>query len=68
MSNLPLFAQPPIENNFNPDADVVLFNGDANIFTRMIPDRAVQLVVTPPPYNLGKAYENRTGIESYLEQ
>ena len=37
-------------------------------FLRRIPDASVQLVVTSPPYNLGKAYEKRSSLEAYLQQ
>jgi adenine-specific DNA-methyltransferase len=33
-----------------------------------VPDEALQLVVTSPPYNLGKEYERRLDLDSYLEQ
>ena len=37
-------------------------------FLRRIPDASVQLVVTSPPYNLGKAYEKRSSLDAYLRQ
>lgn len=33
-----------------------------------IPDNSIQLIITSPPYNLGKDYESRVEIERYLEQ
>ena len=42
-------------------------NTDALSFMRDLPDQSVKLVITSPPYNLGKAYEARTGIEKYLD-
>jgi adenine-specific DNA-methyltransferase len=33
-----------------------------------IPDASVQLVVTSPPYNIGKPYERRMHLEEYLAQ
>jgi adenine-specific DNA-methyltransferase len=33
-----------------------------------MPSASVQLVVTSPPYNIGKAYERRNPIEAYLMQ
>ena len=33
-----------------------------------IPDGFVKLVVTSPPYNLGKPYENKLDIQEYLDQ
>lgn len=35
-------------------------------FLRRLRDASVQLVVTSPPYNLGKPYELRHGMEAYL--
>jgi adenine-specific DNA-methyltransferase len=53
---------------FNEHADIVYFNGDVNDLLVNIPTEFVQLVVTSPPYNLGKEYEEKIDIESYLKQ
>jgi adenine-specific DNA-methyltransferase len=37
-------------------------------FMASMPSASVQLVVTSPPYNIGKAYERRNPIEAYLMQ
>jgi len=66
--SLPLFQSPkPIDTHFKPDASIVLFNGDVNELLKEIPDNSIQLIITSPPYNLGKDYENRTAIEKYLD-
>jgi adenine-specific DNA-methyltransferase len=31
-----------------------------------LPDESVNLIITSPPYNIGKSYEKRTGLETYL--
>ncbi|OGO42262.1 MAG: DNA methyltransferase [Chloroflexi bacterium RBG_16_57_9] len=68
MKNLPLFAGPKhIESSFRPDADLVLYQGDVSDFVATIPDNSISLIITSPPYNLGKDYENRVSIEKYLE-
>ncbi|MBL7164531.1 MAG: site-specific DNA-methyltransferase [Anaerolineales bacterium] len=70
VSNLPLFDStkaPDIKNDFNPDASVVLFEGDVNDLLAAIPDKSIKLIITSPPYNLGKEYENRVGVEKYLD-
>lgn len=36
-------------------------------FMRRLPDESMSLIVTSPPYNLGKAYEKRTSEEQYIE-
>ncbi|MCY4262989.1 MAG: site-specific DNA-methyltransferase, partial [Candidatus Dadabacteria bacterium] len=37
-------------------------------FLRNIPDNTFKLIVTSPPYNLGKEYETRKSINDYLFQ
>lgn len=68
MTNLSLFQHPEqIEEHFHPDARIVLYQGDVNDFLAEIPKQTVSLIITSPPYNLGKNYENRVSITSYLE-
>lgn len=55
-----------ISEGFELEADVVLYTGDALDFLRQMPDSSVDLVVSSPPYNIGKAYEKRAAIEDYL--
>lgn len=57
-----------ISSFIDPEADFVLFEGDCRRLLARIPDDFFQLVVTSPPYNLGKPYENRIEIEDYLYQ
>jgi len=67
-SSLPLFAAPKqIESSFSPAAELVLFQGDVSEFVTTIPDGSISLIITSPPYNLGKEYENRVSIERYLQ-
>jgi len=35
-------------------------------FMRSLPDASMQLIVTSPPYNIGKAYEKRTHLDEYI--
>ena len=39
---------------------------DAREFCRATGDGEVKLLITSPPYNIGKEYETRVGIEQYL--
>jgi len=59
MQNLPLFDL-PLADRFDPRADLILF-------VATLPDDTVQLIVTSPPYNLGKNYENRVAMAKYLQ-
>lgn len=69
MTDLPLFSSPKaVLAEYHPAANLVLFNGDAGEFIDTLPDESVKLIVTSPPYNLGKEYEDRVSIERYLEE
>lgn len=57
-----------IAAQFDPTADLVLHEGNCLTFLPSIPDRFVKLVVTSPPYNLGKPYESRLDMDVYLAQ
>lgn len=57
-----------IKTDYSPDASIILFPGDVNDFITKIPDNSVKLIITSPPYNVGKAYETKTSIEDYLQQ
>jgi len=57
----------PIESEFSTNHHVVLHLGDTLEFTRSLPAELVQLIITSPPYNIGKEYETRVSIQSYLQ-
>ncbi len=57
-----------IAPEFDQAADFVLFEGDCLDLLPQIPDGFVKLVVTSPPYNLGKPYESRLKMNEYLAQ
>ena len=40
--------------------------GDTVSVMRQIPDAAVDLVITSPPYNLGKEYERKLSLKDYV--
>jgi adenine-specific DNA-methyltransferase len=68
MLSLPFFQTPkPIYEQFSPAAEFVLYPGDVHHLLAQIPDNTVKLIITSPPYNLGKNYEDRVAIEHYLE-
>lgn len=47
--------------------DPVIACEDNLAFMKRIPDGRMKLVVTSPPYNIGKEYEARSSLDSYLE-
>lgn len=57
-----------LTSKFSPASDFVLYEGDCRTLLSQIPDNFVQLVVTSPPYNVGKPYETRLDLDEYLSQ
>lgn len=57
----------PVLEQYHDDARVVLYPGETRDFLASIPDGSVKLMVTSPPYNVGKEYEVKSGIEEYLD-
>jgi adenine-specific DNA-methyltransferase len=57
-----------IAESFAESNDCTLYPGDCRELLAQIPTAAAQLVVTSPPYNLGKPYETRLRLEEYLQQ
>jgi adenine-specific DNA-methyltransferase len=57
-----------IADAFDLSEQAVVFHGDCLDLLRSIPTESLQLVVTSPPYNLGKEYEKRIHLDLYLRQ
>lgn len=53
---------------FDPTADLILFPGDCLDLLAEVPDGLAKLIVTSPPYNLGKPYEDRLDLDEYVAQ
>lgn len=49
------------------DRDVNLACEDNLTFMRPLKDGSMKLIVTSPPYNIGKKYERRTPLDLYIE-
>ena len=57
----PLFDYIPSTTNYH------IENGDCLSIIQDIEDDKFDLIITSPPYNIGKSYETKTSIEEYLE-
>lgn len=40
---------------------------DALEFLKRQPDKCIRLIITSPPYNIGKEYETKTSLDQYLD-
>jgi adenine-specific DNA-methyltransferase len=62
-------AQPSlfsIAEAFDPEAEIVIAHGNCLDTLVTLPDGMVKLIITSPPYNLGKAYEKARNLDVYL--
>lgn len=57
----------PLFNYINPDNEYRVIHGDSLSVLKTIEDKKFDLIITSPPYNIGKSYETKTSIEEYLE-
>jgi len=60
-------AKEPIFDYINPENDFQVLNGDSLKVLKSVEDGKFDLIITSPPYNVGKSYETKTSIEKYLE-
>jgi len=63
-----MFDKRHISETFSNSEHIVVYQGDCLKLLSTIPDESLQLIVTSPPYNIGKEYEKRLKLETYLEQ
>lgn len=61
------FGDSAIESTFKSTAKVVIMPGDCLKTLQTLPDNSIKLIITSPPYNIGKEYEKATGLDKYLE-
>jgi adenine-specific DNA-methyltransferase len=57
-----------VSNQFSPSENIVVYHGACLKLLKEIPDNFIQLIVTSPPYNIGKQYEKKLKLSTYLEQ
>lgn len=57
-----------IAPNFDVNEHAVLYHGNCLDMLRAMPDKSIQLIVTSPPYNMGKEYEKKTNLNEYIAQ
>jgi adenine-specific DNA-methyltransferase len=59
---------PSVVHSYRAGACAIVYPGDCLELLATIPDGTVQLVVTSPPYNIGKEYEKKLRLEEYVAQ
>lgn len=56
------------QSEYSPANHVSFYPGDCAVFLSSIPDEEAQLIVTSPPYNIGKKYEKKKLFSDYLTE
>lgn len=59
-------AKEPLFEYISPGIDYQIQEGDSLTVLQKIEDGKFDLILTSPPYNVGKSYETKTSIEKYL--
>lgn len=57
-----------IADEFGDGAEIVFLHGDSLDSMRKCPQGFATLIITSPPYNIGKEYETQTNLEKYLNR
>lgn len=65
-----LFPQKQLEisDSYTEKSDIVFAQGDCLDILKRCPDEFAALIITSPPYNIGKEYEKQTRLEQYIDQ
>lgn len=56
-----------IDENYSENSSIVLSFGDSLKTLKNCPDGFAKLIITSPPYNIGKAYEKSSELEVYVD-
>jgi adenine-specific DNA-methyltransferase len=57
-----------ISDTFSLSEQAVAYQGNCLDLLQAVPDESLQLVVTSPPYNIGKEYEKKLRLDLYIQQ
>ncbi len=54
-----------IASDYTNDADAIIYHGSCLDFITSVPSGTATLIVTSPPYNIGKPYEQKSDLDQY---
>ncbi|HBF34626.1 TPA: site-specific DNA-methyltransferase, partial [Candidatus Sumerlaeota bacterium] len=57
----------PIVDAYDPQSHIVVRENDTLAECKSLPSESFALVVSSPPYNIGKQYEKQVGLQDYLD-
>ena len=62
-----MFDEKRIFKNINEKARIVISNNNILDIVDTLPDNYFKLIITSPPYNIGKSYEKKVSLSDYLK-
>lgn len=62
-----LTAPIPVHDGFSPDHQLVMMQADVEAACKSLPREQFSLIITSPPYNIGKKYESKLTLDAYLD-
>lgn len=58
-----------IKESYSKENDISIFKGDCLDLLKLLPDQSCDLIITSPPYCIGKEYEDKKkDLDSFVEQ
>jgi DNA modification methylase len=60
--------KPVIQEKFEFNHEIILYSGKCRDYLKQLPDNLISLIITSPPYNIGKKYEKIIDIQDYLNE
>lgn len=57
-----------ISDQYDSKASAIIYHGNTLDFIEQIPRKSVKLIVTSPPYNMGKSYEKNIDFDLYIKE
>jgi len=61
------FSSVAVASRFDARSEAIILEGDSAVALADMPNESVKLIITSPPYNLGKTYEKATRLSEYLK-
>lgn len=55
-----------VATSFSPEEEAIIIPGDCLQSLKSLPSGFAKLIITSPPYNIGKSYEKNTSLDHYL--
>jgi len=56
-----------VASQFQDHEQIVVNEGDVLAELKKLPNQAIKLAISSPPYNIGKVYEKQVGLQQYLD-